>query len=304
MSNEELIREYKAGNMAALQDLYFFNKGLMHQAYQRYGAGLEAEDVLQECFFAVATAADLYNEGMGSFAHYLTYWLKARVIRYREECGGVVRVPGYQRDRIRKYKRAIADYQKQNGRDPTGRELAALLDLTADQLEQVRKDALALETVSTSQPVGEEEGNVLEDLLPADDDAIGDLLDQVDAEQLAKTLWEVVDSLPEKKAAVIRSRYKDGHSLRECSEQLQLSAERVRQIEKEALCDLGRGQRAARLMPWAIYNEGVKGTGLHAFQKSGTSVQERMIIRLEELAEQRRLIDEKLCLFGAGREKP
>lgn len=301
MSNEELIREYKAGNMAALQDLYFSNKGLMHQAYKRYGAGLEAEDVLQECFFAVATAADLYNADMGSFANYLMYWLKACIIRYRDESGGVIRVPGYQRDRIRKYKRTIADYQKQNGRDPTGRELAALLDLTADQLEQVRKDALALEAVSTSQPVGEDEGSVLEDLLPAEGDGIGDLLDRMEAQQLKKTLWEVVDTLPGNKAAVIRSRYQEGQSLRECGDKLHCSAEYVRQIELSALADLRHGQRAARLRPWTIYNEGLKGTGLQAFRRSG-SVQERILIRHEEREEYHRRLQERIALFRAGKD--
>ena len=302
MFNEELVKAYRGGSSEALEQLYFSNKGLMLQAFRRYGAGLEAEDVLQECFFAVANAAELYREEAGSFSHYLSLWLKQAILRYRDNCGGVIRVPGNQRARIRKYKKTVTEYKTLTGRDPSGEELARLLDLTPEELEDVKRDALTLQTVSTAVPV-DDAGHTLEEALPAEGDQIGEMIDRIQAEELARVLWSVVDELPERKSRVIRERYREGHTLRECGEALEVSAETVRQIEAEALRDLRKKRNAERLRPFAVYSEGVKGTGLQAFRRTGTSAQERILLRQEELAERRRRLEEETALFRAGRPK-
>lgn len=135
--------------------------------------------------------------------------------------------------------------------------------------------------VSLSAPIGGEDGDItLEDVLKSDADAIGDTLDAMSTEQLASVLWPMVEELESLQAAVIKERFRNGHTYKECGAALGIPVGRVHRKEEKALQNLRT--RKAALLPFLSdserYSKGLQFTGLSYFKQSGMSSQERAVI--------------------------
>lgn len=291
MTNEELVHEYQAGNREVIEQLYLQNSGMIEKIVRRYSGVEELEDLRQESYFGLVKAAEMWNpEKETAFLTYAIYWIRAVIGRYIEECGGVVRIPSYKRALIGRYYRTRNSYRVRFGRDPSDRELCMALDITIDQLKELKKDIQAARIRSTSEPIGGEDDDLtLEDTLAAAGDPIGEALKRMQHEQLSAELWSCVDDLEPRESAVIRSRYgnEQALTLKECGENLGVSPERVRQVEAAALRKLRTPRYARCLLPYleesAARDMSLRGTGHAAFERTG-SVQERAMMRLEEWA--------------------
>lgn len=291
MTNEELVHEYQAGNREAIEQLYLQNSGMIEKIVRRYSGAEELEDLRQESFFGLVKAAELWNPEKGaSFLTYAIYWIRAVIGRYIEECGGVVRIPSYKRALIGRYHKARNSYHVLFGSDPSDWELCAALDITKDQLKELKADVQSARIRSTSELIGGENDELtLEDMLADEADQIGDLIEKLQHEELKAELWACVDELKPNESAVIRGRYKNERTLmlKECGDVLGVSQERARQIEAAALRKLRTPRYARRLLPYleesAARDMSLRGTGHAAFERTG-SVQERAMMRLEEWA--------------------
>ena len=86
---------------------------------------------------------------------------------------------------------------------------------------------------------------------------------------------------------MIRDRYRNGHTLKECGEALGVSTERARQLEQKAMRELRSGRYKKRLIPYltdqGAYTMGLQGNGLTAFERKGSS-QERAVMLLEQFS--------------------
>lgn len=286
-SNEELAIEYQeTGSRAALEQLYLQNIGLINKIVARYAGIEDPEDLKQEAFFAIQKAALLWSPAAGAgFAHYAGFWIRQILLRYIDNCGGVVRVPVSQRARIQRYHRTVNRFRVCLGRDPEPVELCFALDINADQLESLQRDIHALRIRSTSEVIGDDDDMSLEDTLQAAGDPIGDVVDRIQAEELQRVLWGVVDELKGRQADVIRERYRDGLTLKECGDLHGISIERIRQIENNALRAMRTGRNRRVLIPFftesGAYETGLRGS-LASFRRSHISPQEHAIMYLEE----------------------
>lgn len=135
--------------------------------------------------------------------------------------------------------------------------------------------------VSLSAPIGGEDGDItLEDVLKSDADAIGDTLEAMSTEQLASVLWPMVEELESLQAAVIKERYMNGHTYKECSRVLGILEGKAHRKEEKALQNLRT--RKAALLPFLSdserYSKGLQFTGLSYFKNTGMSSQERAVI--------------------------
>lgn len=291
MTNEQLVLEYQAGNREALEQLYLQNMKLIDKIIRRYGSAEELEDLRQESYFGIVKAAELWKpEKEKAFFTYAGFWIRSTISRYMEECGGVVRIPSYKRALIGRYYRTLNSYRVRIGCDPSDRELSAALDITKDQLKELKKDIQAARIRSTSEPIGGEDDDLtLEDTLAAAGDPIEEALERMQHEQLSAELWSCVDELEPNETAVIRSRYgnEQALTLKECGENLGVSVERVRQVEAAALRKLSKPRYTKRLIPYlddeTAHSWGMRGTGRGVFERAG-SVQERAMMLLEEIA--------------------
>lgn len=288
MTNEELAIEYQSGNNDALEALYSQNAKMIEKVIRKYSGVEELDDLRQEAYFGIYRAAELWNpEKDCNFITYAVYWIRAAIVRYIEECGGVVRIPSHRRAVMIRYNKAVNEYRVRFGNYPSDIELRALLGLTQEQLEKLKADIQAARIRSTSEIVGGENDDItLEDTIPDECNHYDAVIEKIQHEQLSKTIWSCVDDLKPQQAEVIRGHFKDGKTLKECGELLGVSTERARQIEQRAIRELRRGRNVKRLRPYlteqTAFSWGLKHNGIGSFERNGSS-QEWAMMRLEEL---------------------
>lgn len=310
MTNEELVNEYQAGDKAAIEQLYLQNSGMIERIIQHYQELEELDDLRQESYFAIMRAAELWKPDKGAnFITYAAFWIRSWTKRYIDTCGRGVRLPVNRRAMIGRYYKVLNNYRMRFGRDPSGAELCALLDMKPEQLKEIMKDARAARIRSTSEPIGGEDDDLtLEDTLAAAGDPIEEALERMQHEQLSAELWSCVDDLEPRESAVIRSRYgnEQALTLKECGENLGVSVERVRQVEAAALRKLRKPRYTKRIRPYldagTAHSWGMRGTGHGVFERSG-SVQERAMMKLEELAGTNLYYGVKSPIFGDCTDK-
>ncbi len=291
LTNEELVILIQEGKdrQNNLEQLWLMNSGLINKAVRYYGNLDDPEDLRQEAFIALAKAAEIWDPDKGiKFSTYFYKIVLYSLYEYVNTQSRAVRVPRDQQTRILKYKRVINTFRKNFGRDPSATELLCLLNISRKQLDDLKKDIIALNTLSTSAPAGQEtEDMTIEDVLPADNDPIGDLVDRIQAKELASVLWEIVEGLEDEQTEVIRSRFKNGRTLQECADDMGLTMEAARTIQEKALRKLREPKTMRKLRSYLsdeeAYRRGVKGTGLGTYKNSGLSSQELIMARIEEL---------------------
>jgi len=289
MTNEQLCMMYQSGNKEVIEDLYKNNIGMIEKIVRRYKGVEDLEDLRQESYFGLVRAAELWSPDKGgSFITYAVFWIRQAIQSYLINCGGVVRIPANRRAQIGRYKRVVHAYQIQFGRDPSERELCAVLGLRREQLEELQKDVRALRIRSTSEVIGGEDDDLtLEDTIAADGDAMEDTVERVYQQELSDELLSCVNELKPQQADIIRSRYIEGRTLSECGAVIGVSVERARAIQQQALRELRKPRYTKRLLPYlddgTARGWSLSGTGHGTFERYG-SVQERAMIRLEELS--------------------
>ena len=289
VTNEELALMVQSGNdkQKYLEQLYCQNYGMISKICRKYKEVEDLEDLLQESFFGLQKAAELWKpDGGAAFIGYAVFWIKQSILRYIYNCGSCIRVPSSRRAQIGQYNRVLNDYRLRFGQDPTDQELRALLDLSMDQLKDLKQDVHALRIRSTSEPIGEDGESTLEDFLRDDSgNQYDELIDRIQNEELGAALWKEVDMLPPKDAAVIRDRYKNGRTLKECAESLGCTPQYVKTLHDKALRSLRHGNHLKRLRPFlsdtAAYSKGIRHTGYTSFMLYG-SAQEFAAMQMEE----------------------
>lgn len=110
------------------------------QIANRFGAGDQTEDLIHEGFLGITDAARKYDAGQGAqFLTFAEYDIRARMGRYMGE-SGPVRLPKWAAGTVRKYRKAVSEFEKAHGREPSDMETAFLLGLNVDYSGQwVRK---------------------------------------------------------------------------------------------------------------------------------------------------------------------
>lgn len=287
MTNEELVLEYRSGNKGVLETLYSQNIGMIERIIGRYKGVEDPEDLRQEAYFGLVRAADLWDpEREAQFLTFAVICIKSVLHRYIAECGSIIKVPEYQKTLIYKYDRCMNEFRARLGRDATPEELRALLEISKEQLEQLKRDRVTLAIRSTNEVIGGDDDDItLEDTLQAEGDQYEDAIDRIQKEQLSRELWAQVDKLPEREASVVRGKYLNGETYSQSGERLGVSQERIRQLHARALRTLRGGKARQRLLPYlsdsAAYSIGSR-TGLSYFKQNHTTGQERAVMLLEE----------------------
>lgn len=291
MTNEQLVVRIRAGenvgdNMAILYDQV---KDFIHaMAYKYHGQG-ELEDLEQEGFLALYDAIDHYEADQGvKFLTYASHWIRQRMQKYIQNTGSPLRLSAGRQKAIRKYRKFCTEFQTEQGRKPTEAELCRSLWLTLEQLREIQYDACMTAVKSLDAPIKGAEGEedtTLGELAASATDPCEELLDRLEQEELCSILWQCVDGLPGKQPDVIRSRYKDNMTMKQCGQFCGISEAEVRKQQLKALRSLRSGENAKKLRPFLpgdawIYSGALIGNGVDHFNQTWTSSTERVALEL------------------------
>ncbi|UYJ45382.1 MAG: sigma-70 family RNA polymerase sigma factor [Lachnospiraceae bacterium] len=291
MTNEQLAARIRAGenvgnNMAVLYDQV---KDFIHaMAYKYHGQG-ELEDLEQEGFLALYDAIDHYEADQGvKFLTYASHWIRQRMQKYIQNTGSPLRLSAGRQEAIRKYRKFCTEFQAEQGCKPTEAELCRSLWLTLEQLREIQYDACMTAVKSLDAPIKGAEGEedtTLGELAASAADPCEELLDRLEQEELCSILWQCVDSLPGKQPDVIRSRYKDNLTMKQCGQFCGISEAEVRKQQLKALRSLRSGENAKKLRPFLpedawIYSSALIGNGVERFNHTWTSSTERVALEL------------------------
>ena len=284
MSNEELVSAIQGGKgdrQELLGELYSQNFGAIRKICKKYEGAVETDDALQEAYFGICKAAEMWTpEGGASFIGYAGFWIRQSILRYLANNGSCVRVPSHQLRKIRGYNRTVNAYRVRFGRDPSDRELCALLELTPEQLDTLRRDAKMLYLRSTDEVIDEDGETTLGDLLQDK----RDFTEDIEQKEMASCLWGEVDSLPAQQSAVIRDRFQNDHTFNECAVSLGCTPQQVKSLHDKALRELRKPRHTKHLRPYlteqAAYSQGIKHTGYTSFMHYG-SAQEHAVMEME-----------------------
>ncbi|WP_241022302.1 sigma-70 family RNA polymerase sigma factor [Burkholderia sp. Ac-20353] len=221
----------------ARKKLFQSNLRLVVSIAKRYpDRGLQLLDLIQEGNIGLMKAVDRYDHRRGfKFATYATWWVRQAITHAIADQGRTIRVPTHTVDAINKLSRIKRDHARHAGDPAPPAELAARMGLPVAKVLDLL--AIVKEPVSTDVPVSPEGDMTLGDVVP--DSAMPSPEDAASAAQLRDAMAAEIDRLPAREATILRLRYgigaDDGYSLRDIGRQLNLSAERVRQIEASAL---------------------------------------------------------------------
>ena len=233
----DLGRRAREGDETARSKLIEKNLRLVIPVAKKYrGMGLPFGDLIQEGNIGLMRAADKFDPEKGfRFSTYATWWIRQAVQRAVADKGRTIRVPVHMGEKIRKMARAYNELSTELEREPTDEEVAEKLGWDVDRVKEV-KSAIP-DATSLNQPLSSDEGSAeLGDLV--EDERESGVAGEVVEEMETSRLMESVERLPERQRRVLVRRYGlDGEkpaTLAVLSEELEVSRERVRQLQREA----------------------------------------------------------------------
>jgi len=234
----ELKRLVRLGKQAK-DDFLTANLRLVVANARRYAntSGIDFLDLIQEGNLGLIRAVEKFDWRKGfKFSTYATWWIRQAITRAIADKSRTVRIPVHLHDTLAAVRAAQASLKAELGRDPRPAEIAEEAGITVDKVELALGVA---DTVSLEQPVGED-GAQLGDFIE-DEDAV-DPVRVTEELDIADSLRRSISRLPDREGRILALRYGflDGvpRTLEEIGDEFNLTRERIRQLEKLALCRL------------------------------------------------------------------
>ncbi len=236
----ELARRCALGDAEAIRHMVNSNLRLVVSVAREYaGRGVPLLDLVQEGSIGLLAAAKKFDYTLDfRFSTYATKWIRQGITRCMAE-HGLIRVPAYTAERIRKMVAARAALLQKNGEEPEISDIAAYCEMPEEKVRRLMQ--LSPVICSLDAPLGEEDGSLatlLEDMHAPQP------YEELVREELNQTMAQLLNTLTDRQQQVLRLYFglDDGvsHSLEEIGRLLGISKERARQLRQQAMDKLQR----------------------------------------------------------------
>jgi RNA polymerase primary sigma factor len=231
-----LARSAQAGDREARRKLIVSNLRLVVSIAKKYlYYGLPLQDLIEEGNLGLMKAVDRYDPERGcKFSTYATWWIRQAVTRSLSNYGRTVRIPVYVTDNVARYKKVAEELYIKSGKQPEPEEVAEVLGIKPAEARKLREFVHDISPLDKLESTDMDDGRgIPESLEPR---RVDRAIEQIEIDQ---QLEELMEQLTEREANIIRFRYglTDGkaHTLEETGKEFNLTRERIRQIEKDAM---------------------------------------------------------------------
>ncbi len=250
-SSQAAIRFSQAmrAHQKARDDMTNANLKLAFQLAKKYlFSGQPLDDLVQEGNIGLIKAVDRYDWRRGfKFSTYATWWIRQQVGRFVADKGKTIRLPAHVYEKTQRIAQAARAFEIRHGESPSVEEIAKLVDLPIKKVLALSR--AAMEPVPLHE-VDELDARIASDA--KDQFTARDPMDIVEDTQLIGAIDRFLETIKPKEARVVRMRYgigiRESMTLEEIGARLDVTRERIRQIEAKALRRLKHPARLDRLL--------------------------------------------------------
>lgn len=242
---QKVIKRAKRGHKKSWELFIRSNLRYVVSVANRYkGCGVTMADLIHEGNIGLIEAAKRFDPERGvRFITYAVWWIRQAMVHAIASQGGAVHLSVKQAQKRLKVREMIREMEQASGEEPSLEAIAKAMDELPEEVVMLKA---AREALSLDAPLGDADSINHVDLLTDGNDNLAE--DRLNRSAISNQLLTALATLPKREGEILRMRYGfagEPMTLQEIGEQMNLSRERIRQLEKQALRRLrGQGRMA------------------------------------------------------------